>query len=90
MHLNIFSGHLLGGCSSSGAFCSLVRAGGRSGQQPPNPPVLYELALKINYTAEVRGRKTKVDPSASGQVDSAAVQRVNALTVASITGAAKA
>lgn len=54
------------------------------------PPVLYELALKINYTAEVRGGKTKVDPSASGQVDGLAVQRVNALTVASITGAAVA
>lgn len=54
------------------------------------PPVFYELALKINYTAEVRGGKTKVDPSASGQVDGPAVQRVNAVTVASITGAAVA
>lgn len=70
------------------AWCTLVGAAGSSPPPTPHPPVLYELALKINYTAEVRGRKTKVDPSASGQVDSPAVQRVNALTVASITGAA--
>lgn len=62
-HLNIFSGHLLDGCPSSGAFCSLAHAGGRSRQQPPL--VLYELALKINYTAEVGGGDPRGDKGRS-------------------------
>lgn len=49
--------------------------------------LFHGLTLKINYTAEVK-EKTKANPSASGQVDSPTVQRVNALAMPSITGTA--
>lgn len=59
-----------------------------SASSPQSQSTLFHgLALKINYTAEVR-EKTKANPSASGQVDSPTAQRVNALTTASITGTA--
>lgn len=70
-----------------------VGARPRASTTPLHPEpvaVFYELALKINYSVEVRGGKTKADPSASGQVDSAAVQQVNGVTVASITEATTA
>lgn len=87
MHLNIFFCRLLGGACPQGLYSCLCLPAGECIGQQPTVTVFYELALKINYTAEVRG-KTKANPSASGQVDSPMAQRVNALTVASITGTA--
>lgn len=93
MHLNIFFCHLLRWCLSSGPW--------KLPPQHPHPhrwvyrpaahscraPLFHGLALKINYTVEVR-EKTKANPSASRRVDSPMVQRVNALAKPSITGTA--
>lgn len=71
-------------CLSSGP---LKLPTSRRARRPAANTVFYELTVKINCMAKVR-EKTKTHPSASGEVDSPTAQRVNALTVASITGIA--